>query len=198
MGVVLSGHLVDHVSPVTTFRQMWERQLRWAMGTRYSRPKGRFGSGLTFAVPYGILGLIGASLLGHPAVGVALFAASLLKPDGRVFDHRLVGLPRSGCAPCGIALSAERPPRLYHLVRQLSLQTQPLAGQQLRIAQGWAIDRPPGQWLLLSIPGKTLNPPIHLSRPKQPLPTSPPASGAHVRPDSRKCVRGSRASSARR
>jgi len=76
--VVLSTHVVDHTSPTMTFRQMWERQLRWAMGTRYSRPKGHLGTGLTFAVPYGILGLIAASLLGHPWLGVALFAASLL------------------------------------------------------------------------------------------------------------------------
>ena len=32
--VVLSSHVVDHISPSMTFRQMWERQLRWAMGTR--------------------------------------------------------------------------------------------------------------------------------------------------------------------
>jgi len=76
--VVLSSHVVDHVSPRLTFRQMWERQLRWAMGTRYSRPKGHLGTGLTFAVPFGILGLIGASLLGHPWIGFAFLAASLL------------------------------------------------------------------------------------------------------------------------
>lgn len=76
--VVLSSHVVDHISPSMTFRQMWERQLRWAMGTRYSRPKGHFGTGLTFAVPYGILGLIAASWLGHAWLGVALFAASLV------------------------------------------------------------------------------------------------------------------------
>ncbi len=76
--VVLSGNVVDHISPKMTFRQMWERQLRWAMGTRYSRPRGHFGEGLTFAVPYGILGLIGASFLGHPVLGIALFVLSLL------------------------------------------------------------------------------------------------------------------------
>lgn len=76
--VVLSSHVVDHVAPPMTFRQMWERQLRWAMGTRYSRPKGHLGTGLTFAVPYGIMGLIAASLLGYPWLGVGLFAASLL------------------------------------------------------------------------------------------------------------------------
>jgi ceramide glucosyltransferase len=76
--VVLSSYVVDHVSPKMTFRRMWERQLRWAMGTRYSRPKGHFGSGLTFAVPYGILGLITASLLGLPLLGVGLLAAALV------------------------------------------------------------------------------------------------------------------------
>ncbi len=80
--VVLSSYVVDHVSPPMTFRQMWERQLRWAMGTRYSRPKGHLGTGLTFAVPYGILGLLAGSLLGHPWLGVALFAASLLNRQG--------------------------------------------------------------------------------------------------------------------
>jgi ceramide glucosyltransferase len=76
--VVLSGHVVDHVSPSMSFRRMWERQLRWAMGTRYSRPKGHLGTVLTFAVPFGILGLIGSALLGYPVLGVSLFAASLL------------------------------------------------------------------------------------------------------------------------
>ncbi|HVO79503.1 MAG TPA: glycosyltransferase [Terriglobales bacterium] len=76
--VVLSSYVVDHVSSPRTFRQMWERQLRWAMGTRYSRPKGHVGTGLTFAVPYGILGLIAAVALGHPIWGWSLLAAALL------------------------------------------------------------------------------------------------------------------------
>ncbi|MGC2322707.1 MAG: glycosyltransferase, partial [Terriglobales bacterium] len=36
--VVLSGHVIDHVVPPMTFRRMWERQVRWAKGTAYSRP----------------------------------------------------------------------------------------------------------------------------------------------------------------
>jgi ceramide glucosyltransferase len=76
--IVLSSEVVDHVCPKMTFRRMWERQLRWAMGTRYSRPWGHVGSGLTFAMPYGILGLIAASLLGHPWLGLALFGAALI------------------------------------------------------------------------------------------------------------------------
>jgi ceramide glucosyltransferase len=76
--VVLSSHVVDHVAPSMTFHQMWERQLRWAMGSRYSRPKGHIGTGLTFAVPFGILGLVAAPLLGHPMLGIGLFVAALL------------------------------------------------------------------------------------------------------------------------
>jgi ceramide glucosyltransferase len=76
--VVLSGHVVDHSSPPMTFQKMWERQMRWAMGTRYSRPKGHIGSGLTFAVPYGILGFVAGLWLGHPALGVVLLAVALL------------------------------------------------------------------------------------------------------------------------
>lgn len=86
--VVLSNHVVDHVSPTMTFRKMWERQLRWAMGTRYSRPKGHIGTGLTFAVPFGILGLIAGYLLGHPVLGLALFAASLVN---RMLECWIVG-----------------------------------------------------------------------------------------------------------
>jgi ceramide glucosyltransferase len=86
--VVLSGHVVDHVSPKMNFHKMWERQMRWAMGTRYSRPKGHLGSGLTFAMPYGILGLIAGIMLGRPTLGVALLAAALLN---RILQCWIVG-----------------------------------------------------------------------------------------------------------
>jgi len=76
--VVLSGHVVDHISPSMTFRKMWERQMRWAMGTRYSRPKGHIGTGLTFAAPYGILGLLAGLALGYPKLGLILLATALV------------------------------------------------------------------------------------------------------------------------
>jgi ceramide glucosyltransferase len=78
LDVVLSSEVVDHTSPKMTFHRMWERQLRWAMGTRYSRPLGHIGTGLTFATPYGLLGLLATSLLGHPSLGVALFSAAVV------------------------------------------------------------------------------------------------------------------------
>ncbi len=86
--VVLSSEVVDHVSPTMTFRRMWERQLRWAMGTRYSRPKGHIGTGLTFAVPFGILGQIAATLLGYPLLGLGLLAAALIN---RIAQSWIVG-----------------------------------------------------------------------------------------------------------
>lgn len=86
--VVLSSHVVDHMSSPKTFRQMWERQLRWSMGTRYSRPKGHLGTGLTFAVPFGILGLVAGLALDRPFLGGSLLAAALLN---RVVQCWVVG-----------------------------------------------------------------------------------------------------------
>jgi len=76
--VVLSGHIIDHVVNQGSFRRMWQNQLRWAQTTRYSRPRGHFGSGLIFAMPYGLLGLVAAGLLGHWSIGFLLLAVALL------------------------------------------------------------------------------------------------------------------------
>lgn len=75
--VVLSGHVIDHVVPPMSLRRMWQRQVRWAKGTAYSRPKGHLGTGLIFAMPYGILGLLAAAGMGRPLLG-ALFAGVAL------------------------------------------------------------------------------------------------------------------------
>jgi len=76
--VVLSGHIIDHIVNQASFHRMWQNQLRWAQTTRYSRPKGHFGSGLIFAMPYGILGLLAAGLLGHWRIGALLFGVAVL------------------------------------------------------------------------------------------------------------------------
>jgi ceramide glucosyltransferase len=86
--VALSSHVIAHVAPPMTLRQMLKRHLRWAIGTRYSRPKGHLGSGLVYAVPYGIFGLIGGVLLHHAGLGLALFAWSILN---RVVEALAVG-----------------------------------------------------------------------------------------------------------
>ncbi len=76
--VVLSRHIISHVVPPMTFRKMWQRQVRWATGTRHSRPKGHFGTLFIFAVPYGLLGFLGACLLGRPAIGLELLLLTIL------------------------------------------------------------------------------------------------------------------------
>jgi ceramide glucosyltransferase len=86
--VVLSNYIVEHVIPPMTLRNMWERQVRWAVGTRYSRPKGHFGAGLTFAVPFGILGLLAGALTGNLFLGICLFAAAIVN---RVFESIVIG-----------------------------------------------------------------------------------------------------------
>jgi ceramide glucosyltransferase len=76
--VVLSHHVIDHIVSQKTLQKMWCSQLRWAKSTRYSRPKGHFGSGLTFAVPFGLLGLATAVVLGRPGLGLVLLGACVL------------------------------------------------------------------------------------------------------------------------
>jgi ceramide glucosyltransferase len=70
--VVLSSHVIDHVVNQSTFKKMWQNQLRWRVTERYCRPKGYLGMGLIFAVPYGILGLLAGGLLGYWILGAAL------------------------------------------------------------------------------------------------------------------------------
>jgi ceramide glucosyltransferase len=86
--VVLSRHVIDHVVAPMTFRRMWERQVRWAKGTRYSRPKGHFGSVLVFAMPYGVLGFVAAETLTLPQFATFLLGAALLN---RLIECWVVG-----------------------------------------------------------------------------------------------------------
>jgi ceramide glucosyltransferase len=86
--VVLSHHIVFNVltsrSPLRTLGD----QLRWMKSTRYSRPAGHAGTGLTYAMPFGILGLIAAWMLGHPVLGIELFALACLN---RMIQSAVVG-----------------------------------------------------------------------------------------------------------
>jgi ceramide glucosyltransferase len=86
--VVLSEHVIDHVVSQKNFQKMWENQLRWGKSTRYSRPKGHFGSGLMFAMPYGLFGLAAGLALGMPGLGWGLLGAAVLN---RVLESWIVG-----------------------------------------------------------------------------------------------------------
>jgi len=70
--VVLSHHAIDHMVINSSFWSSMKHQVRWMKSTRFSRPKGHFGTALTFSLPFGLLAWGAAAGLGHPWVGVTL------------------------------------------------------------------------------------------------------------------------------
>jgi ceramide glucosyltransferase len=76
--VILSHHAIDHMVLNSTLLASLKHQVRWMKSTRFSRPKGHFGTALTFSLPFGILGWVAAAWLSHPCLGLALFAWSVL------------------------------------------------------------------------------------------------------------------------
>ena len=75
--VILSHHAIDHMVINSSFLASMKHQVRWMKSTRFSRPKGHFGTALTFSTPFGLLALVAAWALGHPGVGLALLAWSI-------------------------------------------------------------------------------------------------------------------------
>ena len=51
----MSGHAIDHMVLQTDFVDSMKHQVRWMKSTRFSRPKGHFGTALTFSMPYALL-----------------------------------------------------------------------------------------------------------------------------------------------
>lgn len=76
--VVLSDHVIDHVILNLSFSASVKHQVRWMKSTRFSRPKGHFGTSLTFAVPFGLLAGFAAWCLHWPYLGLALAGYSIL------------------------------------------------------------------------------------------------------------------------
>lgn len=73
--IVLSHYAIDHMVINSSFWQSMLHQVRWMKSTRFSRPKGHFGTSLTFSMPFGLLGLAAAlALTHHVALGVGLLA----------------------------------------------------------------------------------------------------------------------------
>jgi ceramide glucosyltransferase len=76
--VVLSHQIVGHVLVPRSLAKTLADQLRWMKSTRFSRPKGHVGSGLTFSTPFGLLALVAATELNLGKIGIALFGWSIL------------------------------------------------------------------------------------------------------------------------
>ncbi|HEV2710808.1 MAG TPA: glycosyltransferase [Edaphobacter sp.] len=70
IGVQMATHVIRLMVQDTPFALSFRNQLRWMQSTRRSRPWGHFGSGLTFAMPFGLLGLLWGLLTGNVVVGL--------------------------------------------------------------------------------------------------------------------------------
>ncbi|HEY6412860.1 MAG TPA: glycosyltransferase [Edaphobacter sp.] len=86
--VALSGNVIDHMVLNVDFLNSMKHQVRWMKSTRFSRPKGHFGTALTFGVPFGLLAWAGAMLLGMPLLGWGALLGGVL---GRVLQALVVG-----------------------------------------------------------------------------------------------------------
>jgi len=76
--VVLSHHAIDHMVINASLAQSLKHQVRWMKSTRFSRPKGHFGTALTFSMPFGLLGLIAGIAAHHAEVGIGLLAWAIV------------------------------------------------------------------------------------------------------------------------
>lgn len=76
--VVLSSYVIEHVVLNRSLKDSILHQVRWMKSTRFSRPKGHVGSVLTFAMPFGLLGLLGGWVSGQWLLAAGLFGAAVL------------------------------------------------------------------------------------------------------------------------
>ncbi|GAC1357913.1 MAG: bacteriohopanetetrol glucosamine biosynthesis glycosyltransferase HpnI [Acidobacteriaceae bacterium] len=68
--VRMSNHVIRLMVLPQSFRRSFADQLRWMKSTRRSRPAGHLGTGLTFAVPFGVLGLVWGLVSGSAGLGL--------------------------------------------------------------------------------------------------------------------------------
>ena len=77
-GVLLATHIIRLMVQDSPFWLSFRNQLRWMQSTRRSRPWGHLGTGLTFAMPFGFIGLLWGLLSGHPLLGLLWFFAMVV------------------------------------------------------------------------------------------------------------------------
>ncbi len=77
-GVKMATHIIKLMVKDEPFWLSFRNQLRWMQSTRRSRPWGHLGSGLTFAMPFGLLGLLWGIAAGRPALGLLWLGAMVL------------------------------------------------------------------------------------------------------------------------
>jgi ceramide glucosyltransferase len=124
--VVLSHHAIDHMVINSSFWSSLKHQVRWMKSTRFSRPKGHFGTALTFSVPFGLLAWAAAAA-GTPGLGAGAALAGAW-PRGWRWQLRWAGCgARHELVWAAGALSAARFDGLRLLGGQLSVEPDSLA-----------------------------------------------------------------------
>jgi len=76
--VVLSKHVVEHVVVNRSLAPSMLHQIRWMKSTRFSRPAGHAASVLSFAMPFGMLGLATGIAMGRPMLGILLLGGAVV------------------------------------------------------------------------------------------------------------------------
>jgi ceramide glucosyltransferase len=74
--VCLSHYVIEHIVLNQAMMPSLQHQARWLRTARFCRRWGHIGTGLTFAVPFGILGALSGWALGMPLAGMALLMAA--------------------------------------------------------------------------------------------------------------------------
>lgn len=76
--VKMATHVIKLMVQDTPFWLSFRNQLRWMQSTRRSRPWGHLGTGLTFAMPFGLLGLAWGAGTGRPLLGLVWLLAMVV------------------------------------------------------------------------------------------------------------------------
>jgi len=76
--VVLSEHVINHIVIGRSFRDSIAHQTRWMKSTRFSRPAGHIGAGLTYAMPFGLLGAAAALIAHQPWLALVFVAWAIV------------------------------------------------------------------------------------------------------------------------
>jgi ceramide glucosyltransferase len=76
--VELSSYIIEHYVLNASFKNTMAHQQDWATSTRFSRPWGHLGEVLTYAVPYGLVGLGVLGFAGNLTLGMAFLAFTVV------------------------------------------------------------------------------------------------------------------------
>jgi ceramide glucosyltransferase len=76
--VVLSSYIIEHHVVNASFKESVVHQQGWATSTRFSRPLGHLGEVMTYAIPFGLLGVAALGTTHHLALGIGLLAVTVL------------------------------------------------------------------------------------------------------------------------